>query len=257
MKNILRIGKNGLSGLVVLLGLLTACGAEHSVNSSVDSASVERPVFFVLGGNRSCKPTPHNQNPNPEGMDLYRPLQNLLEKISGQTRAIPEFFIACYSPDGGSMSYVSSWNPNIAYDRSETEVRQEILGKRASMGRQSAFLVGHSYGGWLAMSILSEAGTHSKFAGIFTIDPISKVRCRITRPFGCQAAPGDIYSALRFRIAQRSGQWHNFYQTLTPYLRSDAISQATRNYLIPASHHEIGVNPVVWNVIFRTSMRIL
>ena len=228
---------------------MLACGVDTSSSLSSNIELPKTPVFFIVGGRRSCKPTSDNDRENPKGTGLYPALKPIMEEIGQEMGETPEFFSACHYNGSQDLAYVSSWNSDVQYGQSEEQVRQEILIKRGQIDESQAVMIGHSYGGWVVMSLASGLGTEEKFGQLYTVDAISKITCSPTHPTGCQSAPGDINAADRAKIADLTGAWHNYYQETTPYLHSSSISNADTNTLSDLPHKKIDEDPRLWDDI--------
>jgi hypothetical protein len=169
-----------------------------------------------------------------------------MEQIANETNREPEYFSACHYDGDSKMAMVSSWDEDVQYSRTEEQVREEILKKRSTIDESQAILMGHSYGGWVVMSMGAQLTASQAFGQLYTVDPISKINCSIRHPLGCQSAPEDIGAADRVRIANKTTAWHNYYQTNTAHLHSSSISQADTNSLSERIHREVDTDPMVW-----------
>jgi hypothetical protein len=152
------------------------------------------------------------------------------------------------------MAYVSSWEPEVQYGQEESAVRDEIIKKRSEIEASQAVAIGHSHGGWVVMSMLSELS--QDFGQLYTLDPISKVDCNLISPFGCQSAPPDIREDDRLQIAQSTTVWHNYYQHQTFYLHSSLIDEADGNYLRNVEHTEIDRDDQAWDDIYKNALAV-
>ena len=127
----------------------------------------------------------------------------------------------------------------------DTLLDQAMAGIQAS---QRVFVIGHSYGGWLAMKIAERfAGQREgQLEGLITIDAISWKDCTYSNWRNCLAAPRDFSKESLDRVKANTRHWANYYQTTTPYLHSGAIAQADVNLELDASHFTIDTNEAVW-----------
>jgi hypothetical protein len=226
------------------------CGAGNSSELSRSiRAPRKAPVFFIIGGRRSCKPTSDEAQDNPRGAGLHQSLMAMLGRYESETGKQAEYFSACHYNGAQDMAFTSSWDSDVEYEKTEDEVRNEILRKRAQIDAEQAVLIGHSYGGWVAMSLASNLHPSESFGQLYTIDPISKVKCTVLRPFGCRSAPSDINKSARRYIADKSGSWHNYFENQTWHLHSSAIEEADLNGKSNFPHKGIESDPAVWRDI--------
>ncbi len=116
------------------------------------------------------------------------------------------------------------------------------------------FIIGHSYGGKLAMSIAETLESKDNFilGGLYTLDPISINRCNYARAVllsaGCTNAPKNPNFAERKKIFNQiksnKGFWINYYQRkLAPM--SSKFSPAT-NRKLNVFHTDVDSNNNVW-----------
>jgi len=226
---------------------LVSCGSaiDHSKLNSSESIAV--PLIVAIGGNESCGTTESRPTPSPYGMGMFEKLEKIREDITTETGVTPNFIATCYADTG--LKLVSSWNPEIEAGLSDETAIKFIREKAASAETSKTLLAGHSYGGWLAMKILSASLTDDSSYRIYTIDPISKVRCTFSTPEWCTQAPPDIKRAERKFISENSEKWINFWQDTTYYLHSSPIDEADENPYIYQGHTDIDTDTAVWEVI--------
>jgi pimeloyl-ACP methyl ester carboxylesterase len=235
-----RVFKN--HGLLFLALSFFGCGSPDS-SSLVDQPQSQPYGLIVgLGGNGSCGP-----GGNPSESSLSGPLIETVAKIEDELDVKMRFLLTCYLFNGEDIFFQRD-------DRDEREsgdvsdLSQAISEFVNELGPTKTFLIGHSYGGWAAMKLALLAG----YSGVYTVDPISRVDCSFTNPWGCTRAPRDIADDDRRQIADNSDSWLNFYQRQTWYLRSSRIPEADSNHRIEAEHTEIDSHPDVWDMTTAT-----
>ena len=239
---------------MVFAVVFVGCGAERESKISFNSDQPKSPVFFVVGGRNSCKPSAGNNTENPRGTGLYKSLVPVMEHVAAETGTTPEYFSACHYNGSQNMAFVSSWNTEIQYRQTELQVRDEILKKRNEIGADQAVVIGHSYGGWIIMSLASKLGSDESIGHLYTVDAISKVNCTFSNQSGCLSAPQDIGADDRENVASRTGTWHNYFQETTGYLHSASIAQASENVLSRLPHKDIDQDSMLWDDIQETSL---
>lgn len=232
------------SALLTLVG----CGAQEP-SETAGSDDSEGLLLVLLGGNASCIEDADGQ-PSPEWMDMQGPFRDLAKHASDNQGRGPRrvsMLSTCHQLDS-LLHWTTSDrhdDPSIADLQRTGEIIESF---RVSTQSRHVILIGHSYGGWLAMKLASAAEIMG-LEGLFTIDPISRVHCSVSRPLGCTAAPQDFDSDARDRIAQVSGRWINFWQNRTLYLHSSIIPEANANQQIDAGHTAIDNHAAVWSTI--------
>lgn len=216
-----------------MLILLAGCGSPASHSALKETSQLRRLVVVAMGGRNSCqKGMPYS----PKSMSMYPDVQRAATQLSvhyGQTDVI----LSCFRGDG-QLFYLESPESEVKVGEPQDLVSM-LDGTQATV-----MLVGHSYGGWLAMQTLVRARLK---AFLFTIDPISPVNCAFRRPqrwLGCTKAPTDIPYDV---VAQKTFRWQNFFQRSTRYLHSSEIPQANANILLNGvGHTTIDNNEDIW-----------
>ncbi len=103
-------------------------------------------------------------------------------------------------------------------------------------------ILGHSYGGWLAMQTAALLLADRKLVtALLTIDPLSPLECDFKTFKGCQRAPQDIPQETLERVSREVGSWINyvsdvntegqkFFIRLKKGLHSSPIEQAIETF---------------------------
>ena len=213
--------------------LIIGCGRTPT-DSSVSSDSISSRLLIVaMGGRNSCqKAAPYS----PKTMSMYTEVQKALDKLSPHYSQT-DILASCFRGDG-QVFYTDS--PDADVKKGDMRDIASILDSTQA----TVVVIGHSYGGWLAMQTL----LHTRLkVSLFTIDPISPVNCAFLKPqnwLGCTKAPTDIPYDI---VAQRTFEWYNYFQTSTRYLHSSEIPQARKNiYLRGSGHTTIDNNQAIW-----------
>lgn len=251
-------------------GEVIVSSSEMSANLSTSvtnrqSVSAALPLFVLLGGSSSCG----NHVLDPTGgttlnVDMREPFFEMLSTLSVLTGEYPDFVISCYvrnlkRPEGlGAIRVATRQSGPVETIMNETSL-STFIGEYA-MGRE-VFLVGHSYGGWLAMSIARDFvyGVPRSFrpaSFIVTIDPISAVDCKHITDSGCRMAPRDFSEEQKNAMRNFSRGWMHFYQRITPVVRSCDILEATEHHHIFKNHFTIDISREVWDDIFERTRNV-
>jgi len=233
--------------LLVMTPFLTQCGGElnQSQQSSISEQKV--PIIVVMGGNTSCGRDAQENDPSPYAMGMYSRVRTLIDTLRDRAGVSSQYIVSCYG-ESSTVVYSTSSEPDKISQVNREEFTQLIEATHRRT-EQFLYLAGHSYGGWLGMKVAADLG--EQIEGLFTIDPISRVKCSFNKPFGCQSSPTDIPSDQRRTIQQGTEHWANFYQKQTWYLHASSIAEADKNYKISAAHTEIDTKADVWNEIYK------
>ena len=112
------------------------------------------------------------------------------------------------------------------------------------------YIIGHSYGGWLALQTILKLREHPMPIYLNSIDPISPLNCTYAQPFGCTTFPKDITSEQREEIRDTTTRWLNHYQKKTIFLPSSSAPQADANFIYPLGHSNILTAESLWERVY-------
>jgi len=203
-----------------------------------NSTAVSTLVFS--GGWNSC-------NPDAKRTDVYRRAVKLLESRA----SIGLFYnvvATCYKVNPDKIYVYSSKTSGKVASSGRNELYRELKAITRNSASQSISLVGHSYGGWLAMKAAINLSSQVTVDGLATLDPISQEDCSIKKaissPYrlfvaiykGCVRAPDDINYGL---IALQVKWWDQFYQSNSRLLHSSNISEAHSNHHLDYSYNRV------------------
>lgn len=239
-------GKLRVASFMLFIGLV-GCGFDESQQSNLNNHQEQSdPLLVFMGGNTSCGKDAEGRSNSPYGMSMYRPAYELMQFMHTQLGIKARFVVSCYD-DSPNVSYSMSSKAKQIF-RGDRHKLDDVI-EREMHPDAPVFIMGHSYGGWLAMKSAIVLGNKRSFAGVVTIDPISRVNCSYDRPIGCQESPQDIDSSSRRFINEKSDHWINLYQTKTWYLHASPYKEADKNEKISASHTAIDTHSRTWEVI--------
>lgn len=230
------------------LTLVSCRSVQQSEQASLvkDDEAQRRPVVFVVsGGFSSCGSVDADQRRdgawrtwgNPGAMDMIRALDPVRDQYKQQFGHDSAFVISCYN--GKSSDYIyffSSADRKLRYTkwRELNPIYDEV--NRFST-THDVIVVGHSYGGWLAMNVAKNINVERRRA-LFTIDPISPNNCAqfsyargaAASTFGgsgvqgCTEFPGDLDTNFTGAIKAAFGRWNHFYQTQYGPIHSNVLN---------------------------------
>jgi pimeloyl-ACP methyl ester carboxylesterase len=233
-----------------LVVFLAACGARNENSSSTlqSSDTGKRNLVLVMGGFNSC-----DGNTMPYGMDMnskgYTVL-NILEKSVYKT----EYVFSCFidATDKPSLRWYNKQGDQ-SRDVKAGRINQylDYVKNTYNSHRYNVAIIGHSYGGHLAMLTAEMMLDQTRFnlGALSTIDPISTKLCggRMVSQF-CAKNPLTPLISARNRINQQirsnGGEWNNFYQR-NNYPMSQKFKPA-RNYKKNETHTSIDTVNSVW-----------
>jgi hypothetical protein len=243
MKRILRHLIIACAGTSFFLG---GCGRMQDPDSRLANADEgSKPVqLIVFGGNRSCKPD-RNDRRTPLLMDMAAKIVDVLAKLRSAGRQT-DVLASCFL-DYDKLRFTRDVEAG-ENGRDEDIGVEELIARtgESATGQSRLFLLGHSYGGWMAMKLAKDLAGRVEIDGLITVDPISRLRCTYTTWDDCFSAPTDIVPEERQRIKTGTKQWLNFYQTQTPYLHSGTIDEADENQELESTHFRIDTHEEVW-----------
>ncbi|MEZ4743489.1 MAG: hypothetical protein R3B45_13770 [Bdellovibrionota bacterium] len=230
-----------------LVNLITACGSGSHDGKTQSYAQRPIPIIFGFAGNNSC-----NSDAGELGFDgIYGQILDLQRRLVEEGHAEVEYFVTCYTNGANKISYLNSWEQRPKLLQEESVVREKVFEKLRSLHHAKSLMVGHSYGGWLAMSLAKSLSAEEELGYFYTLDPISKKNCNFSDLDGCNEAPRDILPEMREHIAVSTDEWNNYYQDNTWFLHSSAISHASSNVkLADADHFDIDEHGAIWQDIY-------
>ncbi len=217
-------------------------------------------LLVVVGGWMSCKQA---LSPSPVDMFLYDQAENLAANLKAglpQVRVHKLYVCLRLKPpvSGAPMWYMRSDRGNVVYSNDVTELHNTIRAMAQQIGTPAIFLMGHSYGGYVAMDTASKM-SDMKLAGLYTIDPISAETCKVmdNLPIAagnpdCQRPPTTLPNTV---IRASTLGWINFHQPLGSLHASPIAEAANLQIDLPygdKAHHRLGFDPLVWNPICRS-----
>lgn len=238
-----------LAGAATIMALTTSCGQNN--RSQLKSEGPTKPLLIVMGGFSTCgEHREHGKRETPLGMELRGYEAALRREIESDRGIVFDVILSCYTKLA-ELRFVHSFDN---YKKLHTEVTYgtfiDHLHQQIAL-HPNTFVIGHSYGGWLAMkTTASYGGPDEHIKTLYSIDPISRKTCLLENPVSwgnCTIAPPDIKDDQRNMIQQVTEHWSNYWQNKTFYLHSSKIDQADVNVKVNASHTEIDNSDQVWS----------
>ncbi len=254
----------GSSALGVSLVFCGACTgpASGGDRDTAELAGAREPVLVVLGGFNSCLGT--SARPTPVGSDRWDRAVRLSARFA---RTDSRWVRGCF--DGaGRLHWISSAAPATVRTAplDALEPFFAAVSERVGPPGRPVYLLGHSYGAWLAMFAVWSLAPSADVRLLVTVDPISPAHCSVasylraaaspaSAPYylaGCQRAPTDFTPEARRRIVGvvREGGWRHYYQRNFLPLRSgpfDGDGQPHRSYDLSAFLSHLGGVRPSWN----------
>jgi predicted alpha/beta hydrolase family esterase len=209
-------------------------------------------MLVLNGGNSTCQ---GKSQPTPIGMGAWAKFSEIVEGLNTRGEIQFNYLASCYENSDATIHYVSNDNPEdpIAVDLEEY---YNVVNDMAYLDPDGyRFFTGHSYGGWLALKTLVQADY--EVDTLYSNDPISRKHCTFSNPAQCTRAPTDISTSEYELIADKTDEWHNFYETRTWYLHSSAIPQADENLKFNVSHTQMDDLDELWNPLADRINRVL
>lgn len=276
---------------VIALGSLSSCGESTATKNkaspgqggktshpeSADAGKKPESVtpreknvlFIVMGGFGSCRFDDDKiLTVGPDEMEMAKAFSKNFSDLEQQGFKVQTIHSCFGMLTSEKVHYVISTDPNKIHNESLDTYMAEVESAVKVDSNRSVYFMGHSYGGWLAMTTALKNQQNHKYAGVFTIDPISRIKCSsmtyLSKIFtakdkltnlatypGCDSAPQDFTDDAKVALRQSTNYWTNFYQSDFKYLHSSAIADAGRNleFEYPADlnpHTAIARDQRVW-----------
>jgi pimeloyl-ACP methyl ester carboxylesterase len=205
-----------------------------------------KPLIVGMAGYSTCAQSKdyHDGQWGPLGSPMFRRIEGLAETVTEKFGVEPTILASCFTKESKiiASSSLDDWSVTQPKDEEYLNRIYEQFPLYTDV-----FVVGHSYGGWLAMKLAeSYEGDPSLIKTLHTIDPISKKLCYFDNVSECLSAPRDILTDARQHISLYSGVWVNPWQDATFFLHSSAISEADFNPKYNLDHWDIDNNDDVW-----------
>jgi hypothetical protein len=194
-------------------------------------------LYVVMAGNATCNPLEFKE-PYPglikTGLS-YSFIKHLVE--SRYVTPSDNIIFSCYDPFSPTMRvYDVRNNPqSVAIDQAEFD--NIVLPQVPNYSR--VVVMGHSYGGWRAMKLVSSPQFQTVSRGnatLVTIDPISKTNCNTPLDKGCRMAPTDFDPGELLTLNSRT-KWLNAVQAPGIVIGSDAMPAAHVNVKLAGTNH--------------------
>lgn len=231
---------------------ISACssGEQSSSTSNVLERIEANPVIAVMGGFNSCMEDADG-NKTPRGSERWVNA----EAVSAEHARGEALWVRSCFDMWGWLYYITSDAPDVVYYThisEPTPLFDAIESLTAGQGEQHpVYLLGHSYGGWLAMYAGLHLPSTAKVRLLYTVDPISPAHCTpanylssIAQPgntsthlAGCRRAPTDFTQEYRGMINARLAEsgWRHYYQLNFSPLHSGAYVDAAQ----PAHSYDV------------------
>lgn len=226
-------------------------------------------MTVVMGGWNSCGHQPlKNEAGETTGYKRTPLLSDMHAKLfekqaEGQVSISQSPYIVSCHDMGGNIYYVSSDDPNnvIELKKPPLENREDsfkdaierMYNDKKDDGVRKLNLVGHSHGGWLAMTMAEGLDKEIPIENLYTIDPISKKLCNAS-DYGiigdsapdCLRYPRDFTAERIKAIKDKVKTWKNYWQDEDRKLHSSAIP-GVDNTKMRLSHTGIDNSDFIWN----------
>jgi pimeloyl-ACP methyl ester carboxylesterase len=202
-------------------------------------------VLGLFGGYVSCS---GDANAPLKGTWMERYLGEVQQGLKKSGAPEAKYIISCFKLDVSRVVFMTSDKPSEVREDSLSQLFSTFEASVNKLPGTSVSIVGHSYGGWLSLSLLDQVKTKFNVDSLTTLDPISRSQCTPpdvvnsflgAPPFpGCTRAPADFDAAKLTDVKQRTKTWLNFYQTDSRLLHSGQLLGAQnikRNYS-PGDH---------------------
>lgn len=245
--------------------------SDSSNNRNPNATNPDRPlgppILWLAGGWNSCSAISQGEVESPLGMNAFQSFKPMFERLKANHFPKMEFYASCLTKDISKARVVHSETlaRNLDVDRDRTF---DLISKRAATQNSPVVIIGHSFGGWMAMRA-PMVKIEQPIPLLITMDPISAVTCNIAvleeiinwditkapaaNSKGCTTSPADITASQRQVIRSNVKRWVNIWQIDSlNFLHSTEIHEAenVRIYQDTApslnGHISLGLNAEVW-----------
>ncbi len=234
--------------------LLPGCGTAPDYSNTQAADRDRKLLSVVMGGNGSCG-TAQGRNNSPLAISMYPRFAALRDMVQNSTGMRTEHFVLSCFTLAGKLFLTTSDDTQHITAASPGDVEAQVTALYQREAPAHLLIVGHSYGGWLAMQTAKLLDGSISVGTFATIDAISPVKCSINNLRGCLSAPTDISPAEYAAIGSRAPRWLNFYGTKTPFLHSSAIAMAMENTPLSSEHTDIDNRQDVWDRVQQEVLR--
>ena len=243
--------------------------ADNAIKPTTPAPREKNALFIVMGGFGSCR---FDDNKiltiGPNEMEMAKAFRLNFSDLESRGFRV-QTIQSCFDMfNADKVRYVLSSNPTTIRYESLNTYAADVADAIKAQPNRSTYFMGHSYGGWLTMRTALKNRQSFKYAGLFTIDPISRMQCSsltylatifnfdgkpsnvATYP-GCDSAPMDFTADATDLLRRSTNSWTNIYQSDFKYLHSSPIANAGSNveFQYPLDinpHTTIARDPKVW-----------
>jgi hypothetical protein len=207
-------------------------------------------LFVVISGNSTCHPARFRSTlPGLVRSSLFESFISTMMN-TGYVSQNDNVIFACFETLSPQMQvYDMKLRPQMLSIH-ESQLDQIIVPQAQQAAR--IVVIGHSYGGWRSMKLLSSPQLQASVRApiqLVTIDPISKVNCTNPLMPGCRQAPSD-FTDVEFSILNTRTNWLNAVQEPGIILGSDTLPAAHVNLKFTGVNHFSIVNDTrLWQSI--------
>lgn len=224
-----------------------------------DAAPAKKVLFVVSGGYNSCSKSSQASR-RADAVPIVFSYKAMEKTIKTRGVEVMTLF-SCLNDDAppdGEAEYVLSENRGEHFG-STKDIRADIEAILKKNPGTAVYLIGHSYGGYMAMYLAETLAGTPNLQGLFTLDPIGPDCGALGVVFGsdaCHSAPTDRDNKA---IARRTATWHNFYQVEDSWLSSSEIPEAQNHHITFSwgPHGEMDTEKVVWDQIQKVVLKSL
>lgn len=207
-------------------------------------------LFVIISGNATCSPAGLG-GPFP-GLVSSSLFESFIVSMmnTGYVKQNDNIIFACFETLSPQMQvYDVKYRPQMVSIH-ESQLDGIVIPQAQQASR--VVVIGHSYGGWKSMKLLSSQQLLSYVQApiqLVTVDPISKVNCTNPLMPGCRQAPSD-FTDVEFATLNSRTRWLNAVQEPGIVVGSDAMPAAHFNVKYTGVNHFTIVNdPRLWQAI--------
>lgn len=207
-------------------------------------------LFVIISGNSTCNPAVFSSPmPGLVNSSLFESFISTMMN-TGYVKQNDNIIFACFETLSPQMQvYDVKYRPQMVSIH-ESQLDGIVIPQAQQADR--VVVIGHSYGGWKSMKLLSSPQMQSYVQApiqLVTVDPISKINCTNPLMPGCRQAPSD-FTDVEFAVLNSRTRWLNAVQEPGIVVGSDAMPAAHVNLKFTGvNHFSIVTDQRLWQAI--------
>ena len=261
---------------------------------SIDSDKTQ--YIFRLSGFSTCGYDKETKELDPFGTRMYLNSQYLNERFQDLGAEKIKQFNSCFGFKGKGLSHSIVFAHRSQYEKLQEKdlkgfwltrevvkedtdeileiLRQQVLNFVGDDDNYDLHIIGHSWGGWLAINLIPLIHDDVQINSLVSIDPVSPMRCQpryyykynIRYVPTCREFPKDISDELVMDVHSYVGNWNHYFQNQFARLHSGPIEYLNpfgKNHYVKVkkrlrifdTHNGMLLEQSLWEQVYRNWSR--